>query len=173
MNDAVKILSGDVKLSRLEDISCRWVEPSGKNFTLEFEQAFEIERKDRDKGLQNCIYRVGGRKFLDIDFLDGATLKTFFDEYGDGLKLKTFSDGKKFLYRYEEVPTFDSDDRVWDSIDEFGVFYDGAGVNLINCRHGYRIPRIKIYLRLRKADRDFLRWLLYIGCRSKDFPQTF
>jgi|GEM_PF-2994407 len=169
----VKILSGDVVLSQLEVATCLWQEPSRKRYDLEFAQAFEIEHKDWDKGIQGCEYLVGNKKFVDIDFLDGKTLKTFFDEYGDGLKLKTFSDGRKFLYRYEEVPTFDSDDRVWDSIDEFGVFYDGEGVNMINCRHGYRIPRINIYLRLRKADRDFLRWLLYIGCKSEHFPKTF
>lgn len=169
---SVKVLSGDVVLNRLEDTVCHWEEPRNKRYKLIFEQAFEIERKDWDKSLQDCDYEVCGRKFHDIDFLDGTTLKTFYDDDGDGLKLKTFSDGKKFLYRYEEVPTFDSDDRVWDSIDEFGLFYSD-GVHMINCRHGYRIPRIVIYLNLQKADRDFVCRLLYIGCRSKDFPKTF
>ncbi len=172
-DEPIKILSGKATLKRLEKTSCSWIDSTGEKITLEFSQAYEIERDNYNEGLQDCEYLIHCRKFVDLDFMDNKTLKTFFDDNNTGYRLKKFEDGQKFLYSYEDVPTFDSDDRVWDSIDEFGIFFDDEGIHMINCRHGYKIPRIKIYLNLQKADKDFLRWLIYIGCKSEKFPQTF
>ena len=39
------------------------------------------------------------------------------------------------------------------------VYFDVNGVNLLHCRHGYKVPEIEICLGLEKSVPELNRWL--------------
>lgn len=141
----------------LEEInpSCTMNFGKDERYNFEFKEAYMIESNDSDKGIKNCLFRIHSRTIEDLSFTEGATVT----EYSDKGKLKLGPDGVKFLYFYNDIPTFDSYDRIWDG-DEYIILYrDPEGVNLIYCRSGYRIPKIKIYVGFKKSNPDFSEYL--------------
>lgn len=173
-DESVILLSGEnVKLNICEEKNYTWYESGfSSKMNLEFEKIYELEHEDWDRGIKNCVYRVGGRTFTDLSCLKGKTIKKFSADRDDYCyELRQYSDGAKFLFYREEIPTFDSGDREWDSDKYRAVFCDEKGVNLIHCHEGYKLPRIYICVGLKKASAEFFRWLVYIGCPSKNFPE--
>lgn len=171
---SVVIVSGkNVVLDPVEETTFIWREPNFKpNMTLEFSKAYEIRRIDWNEGIHDCVWQLNGRTFTDMSCLKGKTIKKFYtgrDDYS--YHLRQYEDGKKFLLYYEEIPTFDSGDREWDSMKLRALFCDDYGVNLVHCHEGYKLPSIKIRVGLKKASAEFLRWLIYIGCPHDKFPQ--
>ena len=169
-NEPIKILGGNIKLDLLEDVSYRWRNIDEKNILLEFAEAFEIKPETWGEGITNCKYQIYDRKFNNLNFSNGDEIKIFAENKFSGYKLSLMqrSGGeKKFLYQCENIPTFDSDDREWDGFKKCVIYFD-RGINLIHCRYGYKIPRIKIFLNLQQADNgQFLTWLKIIDCPSE------
>lgn len=154
-NNTVDITNGaDVTL---EDINPSYTIDlkKGRKYSFEFKKAYMIRSNDSEQGIRNCIFRIHGRTIEDLSFTEGVTLT----KYPDKGELRLSPDGVKFLYFYNDIPTFDSYDRIWDG-DEYNIIYkDSEGVNLIYCRSGYRIPKIKIYVGLKNSNPDFSEYL--------------
>lgn len=174
IDEPVKILNGkNVVLDIVEDNIYTWTEPTfGKGVTLEFSKAYVIGRKDWGEGIQDCVWQLNGRTFCDMSCLKGKLIKKFPSKRSDySYQLRHYSDEKKFLFYSEEIPTFDSDDREWDSMKYRALYCDDYGVNLIHCHEGYKLPRINICVGLKKASAEFFRWLIYAGCPHSKFPE--
>ena len=173
-SEVVKILQGDVELTPIENPFTLWRNADFNLLHLDFAQGFRIRHSNWDEGIHNCIYQVCDKQFKDISFVKGKKLKTFAtnDTIRYSLMLKKFPDSEKnFLYQCEEVPTFDSGDREWDSFKEIVIYFDEK-IILIESSYGYKIPRIEIYFDLKKAEGDFIKWLIYTDCDSKNFPEV-
>ena len=76
-------------------------------------------------------------------------------------------DGTKFLFYYSSIPTFDDADWLWDHIGHLVVYYDGGEVVLISCRHGAKLPSIKVYIGWDKSNSNFARWLTLLKNATK------
>ena len=172
--ESVTILSGEnVALNVLEEKVFSWTEPNfDVKMVLEFSKVYELERIDWDAGIRDCVWDVNGRTFRDLSCLQGKVIKKFPSGRSDySYQLRQYSDGTKFLFYCEEIPTFDSGDREWDSMKYRVLFCDKYGVNLIHCHAGYKLPRINICTGLKKASAEIIRWLIYIGCPHNKFPK--
>lgn len=168
----VEVLEGDLTVIRQKKNSYRLREPGQKFVLLNFSQAYELERKNRDVGIQDCVYQIHEKIFKDLSCMKGKTIKKFPCDRSDQIfELRQYESGENFLYHFEEIPTFDSDDRVWDSAKKTALYLDSAGINLITCHHGYRLPRIQIFLGLQEAEEIFFKWLPYLNCPNEKFPK--
>lgn len=146
MEDDVRILKGNARLKLLENTIFPCSRLDGGKENLEFKEAFSI-CGDSDMGIRDCAYAVHGREFTDLSCMEGFNAIKIDDEY----ELREYADGKNFIFHGTQIPTFDSGDREWCSRAEMAVYCDEAGVNMIYCSYGYKIPRIDIYLGLKKA----------------------
>ena len=165
----VEILSGEnVRLKVVEDNKYTW-----DNIQFEFAEIYQIEHTNHG-GIQDCVWKVNGRIFTDLSCLQGDLIKDFTTDRNDCLyRLKKYSDGTKFLFYREEIPTFDDGDREWDSMKYRAVYCDNRGVNLIHCHEGYRLARINICVGMKKVSKEFFRWLIYIGCPFRMLPKKY
>lgn len=173
-SESVVILSGEnVVLDPVDELTFVWREPNFEpNMTFEFSKVYEIRRTDWSEGVRNCVWQLHGRTFQDMSCLKGKVIKKFYTGREDySYQLRQYEDGKKFLFYSEEIPTFDSGDREWDSMKYRALFCDDYGVNLIHCHEGYKLPRISICVGLKKASAEVMRWLIYIGCPHNNFPK--
>ena len=151
----VMVLQGDVELETLSNTTYPWYDPDSREREIQFREGYSIERIHWDEGIQDCVYQINGRIFTDLSFAKGETLA----EYPDHYEIRRHADGTKFLFFYSSIPTFDEGDWLWDHISHLVVYYDGNEVILISCRHGAKIPRIKVYIGLEKSNSNFDRWL--------------
>lgn len=151
----VIVLSGSVKLTGQQKTSYYWQGRYDEDRELVFERAYEIEHTDWGEGVRGCVYRVHDREFRDLSCMKGETLRKFSDE----TEIRLHEDGTRFLFRFVDIPTFDSGDREWDSMEHIAVYRDSFGINLISCRHGYAIPRIMIYTGLTRSVPGLTKWL--------------
>ena len=159
-NKDIEILSGDARINNLSDCSYKWPGQPGEYCKLIFEEAYEIEPIRLGAGLSDLTFRVHGREFKDLSFLKGKILQEYLGDYD----IRRHPDGTIFLFSYEEIPTFDSGDREWDSMRHIAVYADESGINMLHCTHGYLLPRIQVYIGLWKSSPTFTEWLKLLGC---------
>lgn len=158
--DVVSIVSGKnvrVEISEYKEFYCS----SCGIKNVEFIRAYELENSAHDD-IENCVYRVNGREFTDLSFAKGTLLENLKGDERNGVKLKQYEDGTKFLLFHYNVPTFDSSDREYDGNCLAAVYRDDSGVKLIHCHYGYKLPRICFYLNLKKSNEEFDKLLEYI-----------
>lgn len=158
-----QILQGDADMALLDKAEFHWLEYRN---VLSFEKAYRINRKSYDTGIRDCIYIIRGRMFTDLSCMKGETIMKIEDEKSknDVYELRAYPDGGKFIFYVGTKPIFDSGDREWDHYSAVAVYADEQGVNLIHCTHGYKIPRIDIYLGLKKAGPFFATVLKHLQC---------
>ena len=167
--DVVLLFGQNVALKSLEKTTYTDFPVSGgQRLELTFDRAYVIEHINWDYGISDCTYSIHGREFKDLSFGRGETVEEIDDSDSIGHSLRIYPDGKKFIFAFKEIPTFDSGDRVWDSVRHVAIYCDDEGVNLIHCQHGYQISRIKIYIGLNKIAPEFSKWLNYIDCHDFD-----
>lgn len=159
----ILILSGNAVVNALSKPVYLWAGKFDEDRELIFSKAYEIEPNHYGEGISNVTFRVHSRKFKDLSFLNGKTLQ----EYPDHNEIRRHADGTKFYFSYESIPTFDSGDREWDSMSHLAVYADDEGINMIHCRHGYAIPKIKVYIGLKKSIPAFNLWLERLGCADR------
>lgn len=131
-----------------------WPE-SDREDMLIFKTICKIEPTNRSEGVTGCCFRVRRRAFRDLSFQEGRVIQS----YGEGCELREHEDGTGFLFFEEDIPTFDSEDREWDSVNQITLYEDAGEILLICCKHGYRIPRIEVYIGLVHATTEFAEWL--------------
>lgn len=151
----VEILSGeaDLKLQKISSYFYLHSSDGDEDFTLSFREAYEI----LGESLSGCSYSVLGRVFKDLDFAHGEVITRINNQYS----IRQYSDGKKFLFFSEDIPTFDEFDREYDGTRHIAIYRDGEKnkFNLITCRFGYKITSIKIYLELNESFISLAKYL--------------
>lgn len=131
--------------------------PNHKEIKLSFERLYEIERKEDDdaeelEGIENCLWCFHDEIFNDLDFLIGSEVKTLYKDRYTIQRINKYKNSKKNFYQANDIPTFDEFDAEWDGVNEFIIFRDDEGVNLIQSKHGDKIPSILIYCGLKTSD---------------------
>jgi len=169
-NDIV-ILSGNVGVKNLLMTTYRWSGRIDGDRELEFKKAYEIYAKDWDEGIVNCIYSIHGRKFQNLSCMEGNTLQEIQDD-DDHYEVREHADGTKFVFSWGSIPTFDFGDREWDSMYKAAIYADAEGIHMISCSHGYRIPRIKVYIGLVRSFPALAELLSCLGCGNKPDQKT-
>ncbi len=152
----VRILEGNVNVKMLNQLEFLWSRTGSERNTLEFRKMFQIE--NNDVGIRDCTYIVRGRTFTDLSCMMGDTIM----EIDDQCEVRAYPDGVKFIFHGSTKPTFDFADREWDHYVALAIYADEQGVNLIHCSYGYKIPRIDIYLGLKRAGAFFAPFLKYL-----------
>lgn len=155
----ILIMSGNAMVNALSEPVYQWAGRLDEDRELVFSKAYEIAPTHYGEGISDVVFRVHSREFKDLSFLYGETLQ----EYPNHNEIRRHADGTKFYFSYESIPTFDSGDREWDSMSHIAVYADDEGINMIHCRHGYAIPRIKVYIGLKKSIPAFNLWLERLG----------
>lgn len=162
----VRILKGDVSVESLDQSEFLWSQTEGIRNMLVFEKAIQIRYKNFAQGIRDCTYRVHGRTFTDLNCMKGETVMEIEDkeDKDDVYEVRVYPDGGKFIFYGSIKPTFDSGDREWDHYGDMAVYADEHGINLIQCSYGYKIPRINIYIGLKKAGPFLTPILEYLQC---------
>ena len=155
-NYEVIIREGNVRLIKTVKVTYVWDSCliTGKHdptFKLLFRDAYEITHKHSDEDIDDCVYQINGREFKGISFKEGEILQKLDEEH----EIRQYPDGTKFLLYREDIPTFDSYDRMLDSRKYVAVYRDNNEINLIDCHCGYIIGHINIYLGLKEVPPEF------------------
>lgn len=99
-------------------------------------------------GMDGYTYSFNGRTYRDTESLRVAPLEEVFKD----VFLTADAYGNKVLRTYKQIPTFDSGDREWDSMELEYLFFDGKHIHLVVMRGGYRIAKLTFYEKLLSAD---------------------
>lgn len=124
------------------------VAPDGgkQKITLEFRSTYT--KTNFGTGMDGYTYSFNGRIYRDVASLRVAPLERIFEN----VYLTADAYGEKVLRTYKQIPTFDSGDREWDSMELEYLFYDGKHIHLAVMRGGYRIAKLTFYEKLLTAD---------------------
>ena len=162
-NEDIALFTEGYKIESLDSTTYYLTKTGG---TLEFDRASVICHISFCEPMHNCEYRVHSKQFKDLSFVKGEKVK----DLSDGISIRKYEDGTRYLYFHEEIPTFDSGDRDWDSDRVVVMYVDEDGVTLIHCRFGYGIPRIEVYCRLKKSTEKVNELLRELGCDIVEEP---
>ena len=98
--------------------------------------------------MDGYTYSLNGRSYRDVESLWAEQIEKLTQNASIGVD--TF--GEKVLRIHYSIPTFDSCDREWDSMQQLYLMFDGKNVHLVTMNGGYRIAQIGIYEKLLSAD---------------------
>lgn len=122
------------------------LEKNDKPFTLEFQS--KCKKSHLGEGMDGYTYSFNGRSYRDYESLWVGDAETI----APGVFLGKDSYGGSVLGTRRNIPTFDSSDWEWDSkVLEF-LFFDGANIQLLVVRGGYKIASLTFYETLLSAD---------------------
>ena len=125
------------------------VSPLGGKGKITLEFRHQTRRADfGSKGLDGYTYSYNGRTYRDTESLRVAPM----EEISKNVFLTADAYGEKVLRTYTQIPTFDSGDREWDSMELEYLFFDGKHIHLVVMRGGYRIAKLTFYEQLLSAD---------------------
>ena len=125
------------------------VSPLGGKEKILLEFRHQTRRADfGSKGLDGYTYSYNGRTYRDTESLRVAPMEEIFKN----VFLTADAYGEKVLRTYTQIPTFDSGDREWDSMELEYLFFDGKHIHLVVMRGGYRIAKLTFYEQLLSAD---------------------
>lgn len=127
-------VSRDLKFSRSE------------TYHLAFRSA--CRKNNRYGGMDGYIYCFNGRSYRDVDSLWAERIEKISEDVLIGVD----KFGEKVLVICREIPTFDSSDREWNSLEEEYLMFDGRDVHLVSMAGGYRIAQLTFYEKLLTAD---------------------
>lgn len=98
--------------------------------------------------MNGYTYSLNGRNYKDEDSLWAEQIVELTRNASIGID----KFGEKVLRIHYSVPTFDADDREWDSMHRLYLMFDGKDVHLVTMNGGYRIAQLTIYEKLLTAD---------------------
>ena len=124
------------------------VAPDGgtQKITLTFQSTYTEE--NLGSGMDGYTYTFNRRTYRDTESLRVGPLEEIFKN----VYLTADAYGEKVLRTYKQIPTFDSGDREWDSMELEYLFFDGKQIHLVVMRGGYRIAKLTFYEKLVSAD---------------------
>ena len=118
----------------------------GKKSSLIFQNA--CRKSNRYGGMNGYTYSLNGRNYKDVDSLWAEQIVELTRNASIGID----KFGEKVLRIHYSVPTFDANDREWDSMHRLYLMFDGKDVHLVTMNGGYRIAQLTIYEKLLTAD---------------------
>lgn len=124
------------------------VSPLGGKEKIRLEFRRQYRRESGMSGLDGYTYSFNDRTYRDTESLRVAPMK----EIAPNVYLTADAYGEKVIRTYTQIPTFDSGDREWDSMELEYLFFDGKHIHLVVMRGGYRIARLTFYTELLSAD---------------------
>jgi len=124
------------------------VAPDGGNHKIKLTFRSTYTKRKFGSGMDGYTYSFHGRTYRDVASLRVAPLEEIFEN----VYLTADAYGEKVLRTYTQIPTFDSGDREWDSMELEYLFYDGKHIHLVVMRGGYRIAKLTFYEKLLTAD---------------------
>lgn len=124
------------------------VAPDGGSQKIALEFSSTYTKPNIGTGMDGYSYSFNGRTYRDVASLRVAPLEEIFKN----VYLTADAYGEKVLRTYTEIPTFDSGDREWDSMELEYLFFDGKHIHLVVMRGGYRIAKLTFYEKLLRAD---------------------
>ena len=98
--------------------------------------------------MDGYIYSFNGRSYRDVDSLWAERIEKLTQHVSIGVD----KFGEKVLRIHYSIPTFDSCDREWDSMQHLFLMFDGKDIHLVTMNGGYRIAQIGFYEKLMSAD---------------------
>lgn len=98
--------------------------------------------------MDGYIYSFNGRSYRDVDSLWAERIEKLTQNVSIGVD----KFGEKVLRIHYSIPTFDSCDREWDSMQQLFLMFDGKDIHLVTMNGGYRIAQIGFYEKLMSAD---------------------
>ena len=124
------------------------VSPLGGKEKILLKFRHQTRQTSGSKGLDGYTYSYNGRTYRDTESLRVAPM----EEISKDVFLTADAYGEKVLRTYTQIPTFDSGDREWDSMELEYLFFDGKHIHLVVMRGGYRIAKLTFYEQLLSAD---------------------
>ena len=124
------------------------VAPDGGSQKIALEFSSTYTKTNFGTGMDGYSYSFNDRAYRDVASLRVAPLEEIFKN----VYLTADAYGEKVLRTYKQIPTFDSGDREWDSMELEYLFFDGKHINLVVMRGGYRIAKLTFYEKLLRAD---------------------
>ena len=104
--------------------------------------------KSNGGGMDGYTYSYNGRTYQDVQPFTTEPI----EKLSENVSIARDVFGDMVLKRYTKIPTFDSSDREWDSVEIEYLMFDGKDINLIIMRGGYRIAYLTFYEKLLTAD---------------------
>lgn len=86
-------------------------------------------------------YTLNGKEYTDIKSFCGPELEKLTDD----VSIREDIYKNKVLNCYQSIPIFDSEDAEYDSAQDEFLMFDGKDINLVACRHGYRLSSFTVY----------------------------
>lgn len=124
------------------------VSPLGGKEKVRLEFRHHHRKESGMAGLDGYTYSFNGRTYRDTESLKVAPM----EEISKNVFLTADAYGEKVIRTYTQIPTFDSGDREWDSMELEYLFFDGKHIHLVVMRGGYRIAKMTFYTELLSAD---------------------
>lgn len=108
----------------------------------------QYKKRDTWGGMDGYTYSFNGRIYRDVQPFTTEAI----EELSENVSIARDAFGHMVLRRYTAIPTFDSGDREWDSVEIEYLMFDGKDIHLVIMRGGYRIAYLTFYETLLKAD---------------------
>lgn len=104
--------------------------------------------KSNGGGMDGYTYSYNGRTYQDVQPFTTEPI----EQLSENVSIARDTFGDMVLKRYTKIPTFDSSDWEWDSVEIEYLMFDGKDIHLIIMRGGYRIAYLIFYEKLLTAD---------------------
>jgi len=114
--------------------------------TLGFQKRYK--KKKHFEGMDGYTYSFNGRSYTDVRAFQTEAIEWL----SDNVRIARDTFGDMVLRRRTEIPTFDSGDREWGSVEIEYLFFDGKDIHLIVLRGGYSIAHLIFFEKLLTAD---------------------
>ena len=124
------------------------VAPDGEREKIKLEFRTSYIKREFGTGMKGYTYSFNGRTYRDVASLRVAPLEKICED----VYLTADAYGEKVLRTYTDIPTFDSADREWDSMELEYLFFDGKHIQMVVLRGGYEIASLTFYENLLSAD---------------------
>ena len=122
------------------------VDGQENELTLGFQKRYK--KKKHFEGMDGYTYSFNGRSYTDVRAFQTEAIEWL----SDNASIARDAFGDMVLRRRTEIPTFDSGDRDWDSVEIEYLFFDGKDIHLIVLRGGYHIAYLIFFEKLLTAD---------------------
>ena len=126
-----------------------------RTIKLDFSEVVPVDHRTGSDDITGYQYTLNGRTYTDVgSFHAGEEIALDKD-----ILIRTDQFGSKVLRVYHEIPTFDFEDREWDSCSIEYLFFDGRDIHMVFMRGGYKIARLILYKKLVGADMELQPYL--------------
>lgn len=124
--------------------------------------------KSNGGGMDGYTYSYNGRTYQDVQPFTTEPI----EKLSENVSIARDVFGDMVLKRYTKIPTFDSSDREWDSVEIEYLMFDSKDIHLIIMHGGYRIAYLTFYEKLLTADARMKPIFEKLGWPTKNIAWT-